>query len=414
MKTRVPRFSPSFSPLELGAALKALADGGDTKVREFETAFARYIGVKHAIMMGSARMAAYLVLKGWGLQPGDEVLLPGFTYFSIPSIMIALGVKPVFVDIDRETYLMDPEDLERKITSRSRVVVPTHLYGFPCDMDRILKIAWASGLKVLEDCAQATGARYQGKRTGSFGDAAYYTFGLTKNITTLKGGMVTTDDDHLAHFLREQMSHREAVPLKPLLKEIGVGAAMMVATDPRVYPFTLHPVLRRAARWTGRDVLHGMFEEPAVLYEAEPPGFQRSAARPVQAAVGLVQLGRIDRLNGQRAAHGRFLVEHLSHARGLTVPRFVPGAEPIFMSFPVQVDDPPGVAARLLDWGVDTTRGYMSDCSTLEIFRGKVSGECPNAGHVSRHILHIPVHPNLRERDRRHIVEAVRRACSSK
>ena len=414
MKTRVPRFSPSFSPIELGAALKALVIRDEAKIRDFEVAFARYIGVKHAIMVGSARMAAYLVLKGWGLEPGDEVLLPGFTYFSIPSIMIALGVRPVFVDIDRETYLMDPEDLARKITPRSRVVVPTHLYGFPCDMDRILKTSWSAGLRVLEDCAQATGARYQGKRTGSFGDAAYYTFGLTKNITTLKGGMVTTDDDDLAAFLADEMSCRDKAPLKPLLKEVGVGAAMMVATDPRVYPLTLHPLLRRMTRWTGRDVLHDAFEESAVLYESEPAGFQHSGARPVQAAVGLVQLGRIERLNGMRAAHGRYLLDHLSHASGLSVPRFAPGAEPIFMSFPIQVDDPTAVAARLLERGVDSTRGYMADCSTLEIFQGKVTGDCPNAGHVSRHILHIPVHPNLKEKDLLHLVESVRRACQSK
>ncbi len=410
MKTRVPRFSPSFSPLELGAALRALAAADDTKVRAFEQAFAQYIGVRHAIMVGSARMGAFLVLKGWGLEPGDEVLVPGFTYFSIPSIMVALGVKPVFVDIDPDTYVMDPDDLERKITPRSRVVVPTHLYGFPCPMDRILKIAWRAGLKVLEDCAQATGARSHGKRLGSFGDAAYYTFGLTKNITTLKGGMVTTDDDDLAEFLAGEMARCSRLPLKPLVKEIGVGVAMMVVTDPRVYPFTLHPVVGRLTRWTGKDVLHDVFEEKAVLYEAEPKWFRNSGARGVQAAVGLVQLNRIDRLNGMRAAHGRFLLEHLSHAEGLRVPRFSPGAEPIFMSFPIQVPNPTAVASRMLDRGIDTTRGYMCDCSTLPLFEGKARGDCPNAGRVERQILHIPVHPNLGPDALRHIVEAARQS----
>ncbi len=411
MKTRVPRFSPSFSVVELGAALKALAVGDDRgKVEAFEHAFARYIGVKHAVMVGSARMGAYLVMKGWGLEPGDEVMLPGFTYFSIPSILLPLGIRPVFVDVDPGTFLMDPEDFERKLTGRTRVVVPTHLYGFPCAMDPILKAAWGAGVKVLEDCAQATGARYHGKRVGSFGDAAYYTFGLTKNITTLKGGMVTTDDDDLAEFLHREMARRDRTPLEPLVKELAVGVAMMAVTDPRVYPFTLHPVVRRLHGWTGRDILHDLFEEAPVLYEEEPGWFRTSNARAVQAAVGLVQLSRIDRLNGMRTAHGRFLLEHLSHVSGLEVPRFVSGAEPIFMSFPIRVSDPGAVAKRLLDRGIDSTRGYMSDCSRLPILQGKVTGECPHAAEVERQILHIPVHPNLTRRDLNHVAEAVRQA----
>jgi len=408
---RIPRFSPSFSPLELGASLKALIHpDDDSPIGQFEQAFAEYIGVRHAIMVASARMGASLLVRGWGLEPGDEVLLPGLTYFSIPSILIPLGIKPVFVDIDRDTYLMDPVDLERKITKRSKVVIPTHLYGFPCALDPILKLAWSHQIKVLEDCAQATGARYHGKRLGSFGDAAYYTFGLTKNITTLKGGMVTTDDDELAGFIRKETAGHSPIGVKPLVKEIVTGAAMMVGTHRHVYPLTLHPLVSILNRTTGKDFIHTAFQEAEVLYTEEPDWFRSSHPRGTQGAVGLVQLQRIDQLNGLRAAHGQFLIENLSHVPDIRVPKFVEGAEPIYMSFPIQVAHREKVARHLFKHGIDTSIGYMRNCSSAPIFQGRVEGDCPNASAVEREILHIPVHPNLNQKALTHLVESVRRA----
>ncbi len=408
---RIPRFSPSFSPIELRAALRASLHPDDNQdVSRFEASFAAYIGVRHAIMVGSARMGAYLVLKGWGLEPGDEVLLPALTYFSIPAVMNALGVKPVFVDVDRDTYLMDPKDLEEKYGPRCKAVIPTHLYGFPCALDPILKFAWEKGLKVLEDCAQATGARYHGKRVGSFGDAAYYTFGLTKNITTLKGGMITTDDDELAESIRREIAHDSPIGFREVVKEIATGAAMMVATHPIIYPLTLHPAIALSSKLTGKDVVHQAFEEDAVIYDAEPPWFHSCRPRGPQGAVGLVQLERIDELNGRRAAHGHFLMEHLRHVSSLRIPSFVDGAEPIYMSFPIQVDDPVDIGRALLRRGVDTSRGYMRDCSSSPLFSGRSRGVCPRAQEVERTILHIPVHPNLSRRALEHIVESLRRA----
>lgn len=407
----IPRFSPTFSPRELRAAVRSFLPAATVHVADFERAFADYIGVGHAVMVPSARMGVYLLLQAWGIKPGDEVLLPSLTYFSVPSIMVSLGVKPVFVDVGRNSYLMDPADLERKITSRSVAAVPTHLYGLPCDMDPILAICRKSGLKVIEDVAQATGARYKGQRVGSFGDASYYTFGLTKNITTLQGGMLTTSDDALAAKLREITHSHTPLAKKPLVKDTMVGAAMMMITRPWIYPFTLHPMMLVQGRM-GHDYLEAAFGEPEVLYEEVPDWFFHSAPTPTQAAVGLAQLQRIDGLNGLRAHHGRYLLEHLAHADGMILPRLVSGAEPIFMSFPIQVNDVKRVQAHLLAEGVDTARGYMKDCSTLPIFAGKVggSGTCPNAKKIEEQILHLPVHPNLSRGDLSHLVEAARRA----
>lgn len=407
----IPRFSPTFSPVELGAVVRSALGRPPGTVADFEAAFTRYVGASHGVMVPSARVGLYLLLEAWGLEPGDEVLLPSLTYFAIPSVVLALGLTPVFVDVGRDTYVMDPQDLAAKIGPRSKVVIPTHLYGLPCDMDAIMRIARERGLKVVEDVAQATGARFGGRPLGSFGDAAYYTFGLTKNITTLKGAMVSTGDRELAERVRARVAAMSSVATRPLLKEAAVGTAMMLVTRPWIFPFSLYPLIR-AQGLAGRDVLEEAFGEPEVLYDEIPSWFFSSAPGDLQAAVGLKQLERIEGLNSLRASHGRWLLEHLAHATGFRLPKIVPRGEPIFMSFPIQVADPEAVKARLLQEGVDSARGYMRDTSTHALYRGRGRGEgtCPNASAIEREILHIPVHPNLSKGDLSHLAEAVRRA----
>ena len=411
----IPRFSPTFSPLELRATLRSALPGGAGTVCEFESSFASYIGAKNAVMTSSARVGLYLLLEAWGLEPGDEVLIPSLTYFAIPSVVLALGLKPVFVDVGRDTYVIDPEDLERKVGPRAKVIIPTHLYGFPCDMVAVRDVASRHGLRVVEDVAQATGARFGGKPVGSFGDASYYTFGLTKNITTLKGAMITTDDDELAAKVRSRVEAGIRLGFRSLIKEAAVGTAMMAVTRPWLFPFTLYPFIR-VQGVVGRDYLEEAFGEPQVRYDDVPGWFFTTSPGDTQAAVGLRQLVRIDGLNALRASHGSYLLEHLSNGDGYILPKLVATGEPVFMSFPLQVPDPEDVKARLLVEGVDTARGYMSSCADMEIYSGRVGGEgqCPNALAIEKQILHIPVHPNLSRADLGHLVEAVRRATNPK
>lgn len=408
---RIPRFSPSFSLNDALTSARLIARPPEDapKVREFEQSFARFIGVKHAIMTPSARYAFYLILQAYDLGPGDEVIIPGLTYFAIPSIAVTAGVRPVFADVGLTTHVLDPAAFEAAITPKTRAVVPTHLYGTPCDMDAINRIAQAHGIKVIEDCAQSTGARYKGRRVGSLGDAAYYTFGLTKNMTTLTGAMVTTDDDAVAARIRKVIDAGTPAALARSRKEAIVGLAMKVATHPFVYPLTLHPAIVLGNK-LGEDPIHERFGEPEVLYKELPDSFQRNRPRAVQAAVGLQQLARVEQLNGARSRNGRFLDEHLAHVPHLAVPSYPEGAEPIYMSFVVNHERRDDLMAALRKRGVDTTTGYMNDCSDHPLFP-EFRRPCPNAAAIKAEQLHIPVHPSLDDRDLAHMVEAVRSAC---
>jgi len=408
---RIPRFSPSFTLREAATAARFLAQGGPEQevVRGFEAEFADFVGAEHAVMVPSARYGFYLLLKAWGFGPGDEVIIPAITYFAIPAMAKLAGVKPVFVDIGRTTHVIDPEAFRAAITPRTKAVVPTHLFGTPCDMDPILEIAHANGIQVIEDTAQATGARYKGRRVGGIGDAAYFTFGLTKNITTLSGAMVATDDDALASRVRVAAEQGALLGRKKPAKEAVTGLAMYVATHPWIYPLTLHNLITLGNRF-GEDPIHDRFGEAERTYDALPPHYLQSRPRAAQAAVGQVQLSRIEKLNGNRARNGRFLDENLAHVDGLAVPSYPDGAEPIYMSFVVHHRDRDGLMVALRARGVDTTIGYMSNCADSPLFPDD-RADCPNAAEAFRDLLHVPVHPNLTDRDLRHICEAVRASC---
>ncbi|MAY79162.1 MAG: hypothetical protein CL930_00070 [Deltaproteobacteria bacterium] len=408
---KIPRFSPSFSPSEaLICATHLLGMGGrDDLVEEFESRFSSYIGAKHGVMVPSARYGLFLLLNGLEIGEGDEVIVPGLTYFAIPAMIELAGAKPVFADIGLHTHVLDPEAFREAITERTRAVIPTHLFGTPCDMDAINEIAAEHDIEVIEDCAQSTGARYKGKKVGSIGGHAYYTFGLTKNITTLSGAMVTTDDDAVANRIRETINSSGKANVWKAAKEAMTGCAMFVATHPLMYWWTVHPaiVLGNAM---GKDPIHERFGEEERTYEAVPDGYKNHAkALGVQAAVGLKQLDRIESLNGARMRNGRALDAGLAHVPGLDVPAYPEGSEPIYMSFVVHHPNRDALAAALRSRGVDTTTGYMNNLSDHPLFSAH-RRPCPNSAKAMAELLHIPVHPNLRQAEVEHMIESVRAA----
>jgi dTDP-4-amino-4,6-dideoxygalactose transaminase len=172
-------------------------------VERFETEYAAYIGSRHAIGVGTGLSAIELALRAFDVGPGDEVITPANTFIATVLAIMAVGATPVFVDVDAATYGIDARAIGAAITSRTRAVVPVHLYGQPVDLDAVTAVARRHNLVLIEDAAQAHGARYDGQRTGSFGDAAAFSFYPSKNLGALgDGGMITTSDDRAAARLR--------------------------------------------------------------------------------------------------------------------------------------------------------------------------------------------------------------------
>src|SRR2546426_5393292 len=192
-------------------------------IAEFERCLAAYHYMDFAVAASFGRMAFYYILLGLNLPPGSEIIFPALTFWVVPEIARRAGLKPVFVDIDPTTFNLDPAKIEAAITDKTRAIVPTHLYGQPCAMTEIMHLAEKYNLIVVEDCAQAAGARYRGRRLGSFGNASFFSFQLLKGINTYGGGMAVTNDGRLGGRVREQARSEPEQTRSGLVKRLLTG-----------------------------------------------------------------------------------------------------------------------------------------------------------------------------------------------
>ena len=187
-------------------ALTLLA--GDV-VEKFEKEFAKYIGVKHAIGVNSGTAALHIALASLDIGPGDEVIVPPFTFIATASSILHNNAIPIFADIDKKTYTLDPVSVKEQITSKTKAIIPVHLAGITADMDPLCEIAHENNLYIIEDACQAHGAKYKNQKVGSLGDLAAFSFYPSKNMTTGEGGMITTNNDDLAEQCRLMRHHGE-------------------------------------------------------------------------------------------------------------------------------------------------------------------------------------------------------------
>jgi dTDP-4-amino-4,6-dideoxygalactose transaminase len=195
---------------EINAVLDVLHSGWLTtgpRVREFESTFARYVGSAHGVAVSSCTAALHLALAAIGIGEGDEVILPTMTFASSGNAVLYLRARPVLVDCGRETFHIDPEQIEKAVTSRTRAILPVHYAGYACDMDAILAIARRHNLKVVEDAAHALPAGYKNKMIGAIGDITCFSFYATKTVTTGEGGMLTTENSEFAERMRRLSLH---------------------------------------------------------------------------------------------------------------------------------------------------------------------------------------------------------------
>jgi perosamine synthetase len=198
---KIPLFKPEFGQEELDV-LKEVFDshwvGVGPRTAEFEKQFASFVSAPYAVAVNSGTAALHIAVAALGIGPGDEVIVPAITVVSTPNAALYTGATPVIVDVDSETHCMDPASFEKAITSKTKAVIPVHLGGHPADLDPIIEIAKKHNIVVIEDCAEALGAKYKGKQVGTVAGIGCYSFEAKKNISTGDGGMVTFDDEALA------------------------------------------------------------------------------------------------------------------------------------------------------------------------------------------------------------------------
>lgn len=350
----IPIAKPLLGAEEINAIKDVLESGmvvQGAKVAAFEKEFAKYLGVRNAIAVNSGTAALHVALLAHGVRKGREVLIPPLTFFATASTVLMCGASPTFADVQKETYTMDPAAVKKAVGPKTSVIMPVHLYGQTADMSPILEVAGKKGLTVIEDAAQAHGARYDGKMAGAIGDAACFSFYATKTMTTAEGGMVVTNDDEVAEKCRLLRDHGQASKYEHVI--VGYNYRM---TD-------------------------------------------------VTAAIGLVQLHKLDEWVRRRRENAKALTQVIEGIRGLAPPvegegrfhsyyQYIVRVEP---SFPLTRDE---IVRTLNERGIGSRPSYPKPLYDQKALKDlKIGGKCPVAEEVVGRLFELPVHPAVSASD---------------
>ena len=377
---------------------------GDDAITRFERAFAQWLGVESAFAFWKGRVALYAILRAMGIGEGDEVLLPGYTCVMDVNPPKYLGAKPTYADVDPVTYNARPEEIQSKITPRTKVIVAQHTYGYPCEMDAIMDIAAHHGIPVVEDCCLALGSKYRGKVVGTFGLAAYWSFQWNKPFTTGIGGMATTGDRDLAGRI-ETLCREE-------LRRPSRKAAGMLSIQRLAYRLFIGPRTAAAARlmyrWLGR---RGLVVASSSRKEYVPTMSDDffTGMSPGQARAGVKQMKRIE----QNISHRRWMrqvYDGMFREAGWDVPQIPAHMDPVLVRYPVRVADKARAAAlaprRMIELGTWFESPLHILPVPLEVYDYRW-GMCPEGERAARQVVNLPTHPGVTERVARRCVDFV-------
>ena len=373
------------------------------QIAEFERAFEKRLGHGQAISASYGRMAFYYILKALDLPPGSEIVVPGLTFWVMPELARVAGLTLVFADVNPDTFTLDPASLERVITDRTRAVVPTHLYGLPCDMDAILALAARHNLKVIEDCAHALGATYRGRQVGTLGDAAIFSFQTLKPLNTYGGGMALVQDPSVAHRVAE-LAYAEKWPSEErVLGRLRVGRLQRVFTRPAVFSVSAFPILWLSS-WVDWNPDVYLWEK---IRSLDPlPAEYTERYSNVQATLGLKGLARLDEWTAATQAHALRMNEALSGLRGVQPPVVPPDRTHVYYQYCVYGPDRDRVVLRAIRRGVDIEVLHVDVCADMELF-DDASTEMPGARRTTE-AFQVPVYASLTDEQLARIARVVR------
>jgi dTDP-4-amino-4,6-dideoxygalactose transaminase len=374
-------------------------------IAEFEDAFSRRHNGRVAVAASYGRMAFYYILKALDLPHGSEVIFPALTFWVIPEMARVLGLRPVFADVDPETFNMDPGAVARVITDKTRAIVPTHLYGLPCEMDPILDVAAKHNLFVIEDCAHSLGALYRGRPIGTFGDAAIFSFQTLKPLNTYGGGMAVLGHSWLAAKVAE-MARSEAWPTESQVrKKLLAGRIQRILVRPSIFRWTLFPLLWAASFTRARPDVY-LWESIRPL-DPLPPGYRQRYSN-VQAAIGLEALRHLVHWNGATCRHAELLTKGMSEVPGVDPPRTPPDRTHVFYQYCLQAPNRDRLVQSCLRRGLDIETLHVDVCTRLPMFEPFWT-PAPGADRAAE-AVQLPVYSSLSEDQMRWISGTVRSA----
>jgi len=377
MNWNIPLFKIYWDEQDVKKVTEAIRRGmywaTGPNVQGFEKSLAKYVGVNYAVTFNSGTSALHAVLIAHGIGRGDEVIVPSFTFISTANAPLFVGAKPVFAEIEEKTYGLDPQDVKRKITSKTRAIIPIHYGGCPCQIKEIIKIAKKYNLLLIEDAAESLGATINGKKVGSFGNAAMFSFCAPKVITTGEGGAIVTNSREIFEKLKLIRSH-------------------------------------------GRAETSDYFSSSEYLeYITLGYNFRMSN---ITAALAIAQLEKIDKIIEMRRQKATYMTQRLSQIKEITPPQVPDNFFHIYQMYTIKVSggktkrdnlmkylNEKGIMAKVYFYPVHLTQFYKKNF-------GYKGGELPITEKISNEVLTLPMYPHITEKEMNNIVEEIKKFFS--
>ncbi|MGA2323107.1 MAG: DegT/DnrJ/EryC1/StrS family aminotransferase [Sedimentisphaerales bacterium] len=374
-------------------------------IENFETGFSKFFTAGRAFSFWKARVALYAVLKAIGVANGDEVILPGYTCVMNVNPIKYLGAKPIYVDIEPDTFNINSHLIESRITERTKVIIAQHTYGYVCDMDKIIGIAKNHNIPVIEDCCLAFGSTYKGKTVGTFGKAAYFSFQWNKPFTTGLGGMAITNDDVLVERI-EQICKSQLV--QPSIREKLMLLAQLMVYRAFIYPRTTAMAQSFFRFLTKKSIVVGSSSSCEFEPEMEKDFFK--AMSSVQAVAGIRQLKKSEK-NIEHRRQMAALYDTLLEQKGWPTRNYDKEViNPVMVRYPVRIKEKDKAIQRAASAGIEL--GTWFECplhpieTPLEKYDYRI-GMCPEAEKASREVVNLPLHPRATKKTVRRTVEFI-------
>ena len=373
---QVPFHRADLGEDEIRAVTDVLRSGWLTmggRTLEFEGQFADYVGASYAVAVSSCTAALHLALEAVGVRHGDEVIVPTTTFTATAEVVTYCGARPVFADIDPRTFNVDVGDIERRITPRTKAIIPVHFGGMPCDLDEVQELAGRHGLHVIEDAAHSLPASYRGRRVGSISEMTAFSFYATKTLTTAEGGMVTTEDESCAHRLQMMRLH-------------GIR----------------------------RDAWKRYSSEGSWFYEVLENGYKYNFT-DLQSALGLAQLAKCDAMTAVRRKIARQYTQAFESIGAVEVPVELPDRETAWHLYVLRLNlgrlriDRKQFIRELSERGVSTSVHFIP-LHLQPVYRRKFQyepGDFPVAEREYERSLSLPIFSAMREEEIEHVIWAV-------
>lgn len=369
--------------------LKCMQSGqyiGGAAVSEFEKKFARLCGVKHAIALNSGTDALVIAFKALGIGEGDEVITTPFTFFATAETIAMVGATPVFADVDAVTYNLDPADVEKRITKKTKAIVPVHIFGQPVDMDALRDIAKRHNLFIIEDACQAVGASYKGEMAGSMGDMGCFSFFPTKNLGAFgDAGMITTNDDNLDTVCRAYREHGAAqngAKARCILDGAGDELAGTVSVDGLYNPYKYYNYL--------------------IAYN--------SRMDAMQATVLNIKADYLSTFNARRAEIAAYYHEQLKGVGDIIVPEVAQDVCSVWHQYAILTEKKNELGEYLAAKGIGSAAFYPVPLHLQKalLYLGYKEGDLPVAEMLTRKTVCLPIFPELTQEELECVVEGIR------